>query len=627
MIPRWARLVRRTRLGIVAALISAIVTGISFAALAQLAHYPLFYGLSARYVVASLGLLCFLKRRTVPSRHDLVLLGLVAAIGMVGFNAAFIAATRSMDSGTVGAVVGSFPVAMALTGALLNRRRPPPSVIACAVAASLGSAMVEVGSGSASALGFSLALVALAFEVVFTLLLAELSAHMSALDVAFWSCCIAAPMAFVVGALEREPLFPSPATGQLLALAYLAVVVSTAGLTLWTLGVEYLGPERFATLTSVAPVVGLGASALFGTAVLTPLSGAGCLLVAAAVVVSARPPSVLPCTVSLKFRFRNAKIPAIVRRPLGGRVMGPIVGVMPPCITFFDSSGEIDFERTRRHVDWLVDAGVDALLGIGTCGEFFSLDLSEREALTEALVEWVDSRVPLYVGVMHTSTRTAIQLARSAQKAGATGILSVSPYYSSPPEREVLQYFRDLASSVDLPLIVYNNPSASGVALSVSALATLANEGTAAIIKESHGDPTRIHDLKLAVSPDTSVIYGEDYGSFEAIMGGADGWVAGVGNFMPRHCVELWRSATQDDVATARRYWYELLPLVNMTSNKPLFGRLDERPDFIQIYKAALDWLGLEGGPCRRPLLPLPNDDLTYLGKLMTMLQLTPDKA
>ncbi len=307
--------------------------------------------------------------------------------------------------------------------------------------------------------------------------------------------------------------------------------------------------------------------------------------------------------------------------------MAKTVGVVPPCITFFGSDGSIDRERTRAHVDWLLEMGVDGMLGIGTCGEFAAMDIPEREELAELLVEWVGGRVPLFIGVMHTSTAIAVRLARHAQVVGADAVMSVSPYYSNPPEREVLQYFRDVAASVEIPLVVYNNPGASGVALSVAALAELAREGTAAVIKESHGDPARIHDLKLVCPDETAIVYGEDYGSFEAIVAGADGWVAGVANFMPRHSVRMWQLARGDDLTAAREHWYRILPLINMTSHKPMFGRPDERPDFIQIYKAALDEMGMSGGLSRRPLLPLPEEDIEYLRGLIAELELTPVTA
>jgi 4-hydroxy-tetrahydrodipicolinate synthase len=303
--------------------------------------------------------------------------------------------------------------------------------------------------------------------------------------------------------------------------------------------------------------------------------------------------------------------------------MAPVIGVMPAAVTCFGPDGQVDYRRTHEHIDWLIGCGAHALIGIGTCGEFSTLDIDERKRLTDELAGWVAGRVPLYIGVMHTSTATAVALAKHAERAGADAVMSVAPYYSGPPERELLGYFRDLAAAVDIPLLVYNNPWASGVSISLHGLATLAAEGVAKVIKDSHGDPSRIHDLRLLVPEETALVYGEDFGAFEAIVAGADGWVAGVGNFMPRHAVQLWELTRSGDIDTARKHWFGMLPLVNMTSHKPMFGRPDERPDFIQIYKAALEHMGFPAGECRRPLLSLPEDDLAYLHRLLDEAQIS----
>src|SRR5579862_1966054 len=297
--------------------------------------------------------------------------------------------------------------------------------------------------------------------------------------------------------------------------------------------------------------------------------------------------------------------------------MASTVGVISAAITCFGDDDHIDDGRTREHLEWIIEGGVHAVIVSGTCGEFSTLSPDERRHLITKFVEWVDGRIPVFAGVMHTSTHAAVSLARHAQEAGATAVMSVSPYYSGPPEREILTYFRDIAGAVDIPLIVYNNPWSSGVSLSVSALATLANEGTAAMIKDSHGDPSRLHDLRALVPASTSLIYGEDFGSFEALLVGADGWVAGVANFMPRRAVRLWDLIAAGKFDEARRHWYDILPLVNITSHKEFFGLAEERPDFIQVYKAALEVLGFPAGGCRRPLLPLTEADATLLKKLI----------
>jgi 4-hydroxy-tetrahydrodipicolinate synthase len=187
------------------------------------------------------------------------------------------------------------------------------------------------------------------------------------------------------------------------------------------------------------------------------------------------------------------------------------IGIITPALTFFDDDGAIDWERTESHVGWLLEAGVNGLLAGGTCAEATALEDEERELVIARVVKWAGGCVPVYAGVMHTSTAAAVRLACKAEEAGATGVFSVPPYYSTPPEREIVQYFRDIAASVKIPLMAYNNPAMSGVSLSVPCLVALAEEGTIGLIKESHGDPARIHDLRALVPDSVQVIYGEDY--------------------------------------------------------------------------------------------------------------------
>jgi len=310
-----------------------------------------------------------------------------------------------------------------------------------------------------------------------------------------------------------------------------------------------------------------------------------------------------------------------------GVTVGSTVGVISANITCFDGGGEVDYKLTQEHLEWVLAAGVHAVIVSGTCGEFPTLEIEERRKLFDHFVSWVGGRVPVFAGVMHTSTKTAVLLAKYAETVGATAIMSVSPYYSGPPERELLSYFRDLADAVGIPLIVYNNPGASGVSLSVPALATLANEGTAKMIKDSDGDASRLHDLRMLVPESTSLIYGEDFGSYEALLAGADGWVAGVSNFMPRQAVRLWDLIRKGEYEQARAHWYRILPLINITSHNGLFGWPDERPDFIQVYKSALEHLGFSAGACRRPLLPLIDDRLVKLHELIDEAALTYESA
>ncbi len=305
--------------------------------------------------------------------------------------------------------------------------------------------------------------------------------------------------------------------------------------------------------------------------------------------------------------------------------MAEHIGVIIPVVTIFDDEGEVDVISTMSNVDWLIDAGVNALLICGSCGEFSVLTEAERQTLIKAAVETSDGRVPVFAGVGHTSTAVAERLAKEAEEAGAAAVMAPPPYYSSGPEREVAQYFRDIARAVQIPFIVYNNPGATGVSLSVQVLGELAQDGVAAMIKESHGDPARLHDLRLLCPESTQLIYGEDYGALEALLVGADGWVAGIGNIVPELAAGLVGCVRDLDLPSARRRWFDLLPLINMTSFKPMFGRADERPDYIQIFKAGLTLRGRPGGIPRRPLLPLPAEDNEYLKNLLETLLGVPE--
>lgn len=306
--------------------------------------------------------------------------------------------------------------------------------------------------------------------------------------------------------------------------------------------------------------------------------------------------------------------------------MGKEVGLLVPIITIFNEDESINEKATREQVDFLFDNGIHGLLCGGTCTEFSSMSMEERMKVHEIVMDQTKGRGPVFIGVACPGTGESIKLSRHAEKIGATGIFAVAPYYMLPTEAEIKQYYKDVAASVKIPFLLYNNPGLSGVGLSVPAIAELSNSGVSPYIKECYGDPARIQDLKLMCSDDTVILYGEDYGVFQGLLVGANGWTAGCANFIPRECVELWNLIkVKKDYNAAYQHWYKILPILNMTSKKEMYGKPDERPDFIQIYKAALNMLGRTGGICRKPLLPIDDDDKAYLRKLLIDLGYKPN--
>jgi dihydrodipicolinate synthase/N-acetylneuraminate lyase len=175
---------------------------------------------------------------------------------------------------------------------------------------------------------------------------------------------------------------------------------------------------------------------------------------------------------------------------------------------------------------------------------------------------------------------------------------------------EVRAYFEKVSGATGLPFILYNNPSAvANVALSVPVIAELATSGVAHIIKDTQGDAARIHELRALVPDDVTLLYGADYGALEGLFAGADGWTAGVANFMPAQCVSFWDAMQAGEYDDARGQWSRILKLIRMAEDKESYSDQTERSDYVQIYKAALDLLpNTHGGPTRGPLLPLSDD-------------------
>jgi len=291
-----------------------------------------------------------------------------------------------------------------------------------------------------------------------------------------------------------------------------------------------------------------------------------------------------------------------------------VPGVIPPMITVFNDDETIDERHTRDHVNFLIDSGVHAIAVGGSVGEFIALTIEERKRLIELVIDEVNDRVPVYAGTGHYSTRLTLELSKFAQKAGASALLVILPYYLTPPRRFVFDHYRALREAVDIPLILYNGLDFVGYHLSPDEVSQLVEEGVVQGIKENHPDVSTIRMLKDLCGNRLVVYSGPDSTGFEAFCAGADGWFGGVLlNLVPGLCVELYSLFTQGRLVEAREIWKKLFPLVRLISTK----EKDGYPHFIQIVKAGLNLLGRHGGNPARPLLPL--DDV-YTKRLATIL-------
>ena len=274
-------------------------------------------------------------------------------------------------------------------------------------------------------------------------------------------------------------------------------------------------------------------------------------------------------------------------------------GVHAAIVTHFDADLAVDHDAVAAEVKWLIAEGVDGIVPNGTVGEGGSLTREERRSVIETVVG-AASGAPVCAGVSAPTAAQAAVYARDALSAGADGAMLMPPLLYRADERELVEFFGSVARATELPLLVYNNPLGSGSDLEPRALAMLARKvPTIAAFKETSGDARRIAEL-VNLCPDVDVLVGGDDWALEGLCAGAVGWVSGVADVLPAQSVRLLHLCTAGELAAARELYAELLPL----------ARLDMKPKLVQYFKAALDELGIGGGPCRPPRLPLTEVEL-----------------
>jgi 4-hydroxy-tetrahydrodipicolinate synthase len=274
-------------------------------------------------------------------------------------------------------------------------------------------------------------------------------------------------------------------------------------------------------------------------------------------------------------------------------------GIIPAVTTPFDAAGGIDFDALERNLGALLDAGIHGFVATGTMGEAGSLSSPERRAVVEAVVRSAAGRVPVIVGVSSGTPAASIAYAADAAAAGADAVMLLPPLGYRGDAREVVAFYRTVAAAAGLPLMVYNNPEASGSDMPPALIARLAAEVEQVVaVKECSGDVRRIPALLNAV-PGLEVLVGGDDWALEGFCAGATGWVSGVADCAPAECVELYDACRAADLERARAVYARLLPL----------GRLDMTPKLVQHFKAAQDALGFTGGPVRPPRLALDDAD------------------
>lgn len=229
-----------------------------------------------------------------------------------------------------------------------------------------------------------------------------------------------------------------------------------------------------------------------------------------------------------------------------------IEGIITAMVTPMDVNQKIDYEATKRHIDFLIDKGVHGLFILGTNGEFHVLSYEEKIEFARVVVNHVAKRVAVYVGAGECGTYETIRLAQAFEAIGADAISVITPYLVKINQAELEMHYTMVAKSVNIPIILYNIPANTGINIEASTLESLMNIENIKGIKDSSGNLDTIKAyLSVIGDKDFSLLIGSDSKILEGLILGAKGAVASTSNAIPEHIVSLYNAYKSGNIENA----------------------------------------------------------------------------
>ena len=283
-------------------------------------------------------------------------------------------------------------------------------------------------------------------------------------------------------------------------------------------------------------------------------------------------------------------------------------------VTPFTADGAVDEPAVQRLAARQIDAGVHFLVPCGSTGESPTLSRTEQRRVVELVVKTAAGRVPVLAGAGGYDTRGVIDLVADMRRAGADGILSVTPYYNRPTPEGIFQHYRAIAESTPLPIVVYNVPGRTGCNVDVATLCRLADISNIVGVKEASANMPQMCEICRAVPTGFSVLSGDDLFAVPLLSVGGSGVISVASNEAPEEMSRLVSVALNGDFNTARQLHTRLLPLmqVNFIETNPI------------PVKAAMAHLGLLEPHYRLPMVPPRPDSLARIVQVLDELALTP---
>ena len=291
-------------------------------------------------------------------------------------------------------------------------------------------------------------------------------------------------------------------------------------------------------------------------------------------------------------------------------------GVMPAVTTKFTNNDELDFEMFNKNIVTQLDAGVSGIVLGGTLGEASTLTRIEKSALIKNTIEIVENKIPVLMNIAEQSTSEAIVSVQNAEKDGASGLMILPPMRYKASDKETVAYFKSVAKSTSLPIMIYNNPIDYKIEVTLGMFDELLQCDNIQAVKESTRDISNVTRIINCFGDRLKIMTGVDTIALESLLMGAHGWVAGLVDAFPKETVAIYKLQKAGSINEALEIYRWFLPLLELDINSKL----------VQNIKLAEMYTGIGTENVRLPRLPLIGDERKKVIKIIeSSLETRPD--
>jgi len=289
-----------------------------------------------------------------------------------------------------------------------------------------------------------------------------------------------------------------------------------------------------------------------------------------------------------------------------------VKGIIPPMVTPLDKNENIDKKAIERVVNYLIKGGVHGVFPLGSTGEWYGFDFEKKKEIIETVMEVTNKRVPVYVGTGAITTKETISFTRLATDIGVDAVSVITPVFISPNAQELYNHYQAIASSTDLPIILYNNPGRTGINLSVDLVIKLSKIENIVGIKDSSGDMTQGAEYIRRTADDFAVLAGRDTLIYGFLSYGGKGAIAATANIVLQIVVKIYEEYQKGHYQKALKAQFQLAPL-RMAFNLGSFP---------VVIKEGLKLLGIDVGSTLKPIEPLTKEAREKLKEVLHNMQI-----